>query len=261
MLSKAQGITIACFVGLFLILYFGCDTKSKEHLELEKSRAQKFELISIERVIMEAKPALSAIAKKDISDLEQRLKLSETDSQKVQYLSSMASVWFAENQPLVSAHYAEQIAGINNDLDAWSITGTTYSIAAQKLPDSNEKQHAVSKSRLAFEKALSLEPTNIDNKINLALSYVEAPLEENPMKGILMLVDLNKKNPENVAVLMQLGRLSLKTGQYQKAVERLTKVIELRPTFKEAHCMLAEVLRQQGENVLANKAQQMCDSN
>jgi len=259
MLDRSHYLTIACFTGLFMVLYFGCDTKSKEHKALEKSRVQKFELISIDRVIAEAKPELPASTQMDIQEYEKRLKLVETDSQKVSYLRALASLWFGAEKPLISGSYAEQIADIENDLDAWSITGTTYSIAAQRLQGGNEKDFAIGKSRLAFEKALSLDPENTDNKINLALSYVEAPLEENPMKGILMLVDMNKKDPENIPVLMQLGRLSLKTGQYEKAVERLTKVIELRPTLKEAHCLLAEVLRQKGEPILANKAQQVCD--
>jgi len=260
MLGRAQLLAILSFVCLFLILYLGCDTKTKEHKEIEKTRSQKFELISINRIINESAPKLSTTAQAELGDLDQQVKLAETDEERVNYLSKIAAVWYAEKKPLVSGHYAEQIAEINDDHDAWSITGTTYSIAAQNLPESNEKKHAIAKSRLAFEKALSLKPDNVDNKINLALTYVEAPLEENPMKGILMLVDLNKKHPENIAVLMQLARLSIKTGQYDKAVERLTKVIELRPTLREAHCMLAEALTQKGETTLAEQAQKHCDN-
>ncbi len=259
MLDKNQTITIALFLGLFMLLYFGCDTKSSEHKDLEKSRVQKFELISIDRVIADAKPKIPGQTKMEVLDLEQQLKLAETDTDKLSYLQKLASLWFSAEQPLISGHYAEQIAEMQNDMDSWSIAGTTYSIAAQRLEESNEKKHAIAKSRLALENALSFDSENIDNKINLALSYVEAPLEDNPMKGILMLVGLNKEHPENIPVLMQLGRLSLKTGQLEKAVERLTKVIELRPTFREAHCMLAEVLRQKGDNNLAEKAQLMCD--
>ena len=46
-LSKAQLGTIAGFFALFLVLHFGCDTKSNEHKAVEKSRAQNFEHISI----------------------------------------------------------------------------------------------------------------------------------------------------------------------------------------------------------------------
>ena len=84
---------------------------------------------------------------------------------------------------------------------------------------------------------MSLE-SDIDNEVNLALTYVEVPLEDNPMKGILMLRELNENHPENVTVIMQLARLSLQTGQFDKAVERLEKVIELRPSSANAYCCL-----------------------
>jgi len=260
MLSKGQLLTITCFVGLFLALYLGCDTKSSDHKALEKSRSQKFELISINRIINEAVPKLSSTAQVQLSELEEQIGLAQSDIEKVDYLSKAASIWYKEGQPLISGHFAEQIAEIKDDEDSWGLVGTTYSIAAQNLEESNERKHAIAKSRLALEKALSLNPENLDNEINLALTYVEAPVQDNPMKGIMMLVDMNKKHPENIPVLMQLGRLSLKTGQYDKAVERLTKVIELRPTFREAHCMLAEALTQKGESALAMEAQKHCNN-
>ncbi len=260
-MSRPQVITIVSFCLLFLLLYFGCSTKSPEHKALEKSRAQKFELISIDRVIAESKKTLPGVAQSEIQQYEQKIRNVEIDSQKVTYQKALASIWYAEGHPLISGHYAEQIAEHINDTDSWNIAGTTYSIASKKLGEGNEREHAIAKSRVALEKALSLSPDNIDSKINLALTYVDAPLEENPMKGIMMLVDLNEKHPENVPVLMQLARLSLKTGQLEKAIVRLTKVIELRPSLKEAHCMLAEVLRNKGDNELAKKAQSICDNN
>ena len=261
MLTKAQISTIGVFVALFLLLYFGCSTKSTEHKNLEKSRAMKFELINMDRVISESKKSISPGARVEIQEYEQRLSNVEQDSQKVQYLKSLASIWFSEDKPLVSGHYAEKIASVIQDLTSWSIAGTTYSIAAQRSEDDQEKKYAIGKSRLAFENALSLEPDNTDNKINLALTYVEVPLEDNPMKGILMLRDMNQSDPENVPVIMQLARLSLQTGQLDKAVDRLLKVTQLRPTFKDAHCMLAEVYRRKGEMSEAEAAQEKCDNN
>ena len=199
-------------------------------------------------------------ARIEINQYTEKLKNTELDSQKVDYLKSLASIWYAESIPLLSGHYAEQIADIKKDALSWSIAGTTYSIAAQRSTDDQERQYSIGKSRLAFENSLSIDPKDIDNKINLALTYVEAPLEDNPMKGILMLRDLNVANPENVPVIMQLARLSIQTGQYDKAVDRLEKVIELRPNFRDAFCMLAEVMRQKDDMTSAAQYQLKCDN-
>jgi len=262
MWNREQVLSIAFFTILFLVLYLGCDTKSQTQKLEEKSRAQNFELISIDRVEKEASEELPVSAKTALLEMRQVMQRAETDSVKVRTLKSMASLWYAQGHPLISGHYAEQVAEIEQTTEAWNIAGTTYSIAMQKETEgSNEKEHAISKSRKTLENALSLSPDNVETKINLALTYVEAPLEDNPMKGVLMLVGMSKEHPENPSVLFQLGRLSIKTGQFDKAVARLTKVIELRPTFREAHCLLAEAYRGKGQDDLAKQELDICNKN
>lgn len=257
-MNRSQLLTILAFLSLFLVLYFGCNTKTKDQRVLEKSRAQNLELVSVDRLIPEAKQKLTNTYNIDLA--EEKVKRADSDSTKVKAYEVLASNWFSEDYPLISAYYAEKIAELKQDARSWSLAGTTYSIAAQRSSDELHKKHGIKKAREALEMSLSIDTESVDNKINLALTYVEQPLEDNPMKGVLMLLDLNKKHPENVPVLMQLGRLGMKTGQFSKAVERFRKVIELRPSFREAHCFLAEALKNAGNTVEAEKEQQICDT-
>lgn len=257
MFVRSQYIAIACFLGLFVVLHFGCDTKSTEHKAVEKSRAQNFEHISITRVINEAKQKLPTNAKTALMQMQEQLSRADSDSTKVNLHKSMASLWFANEEPLISGHHAEQIALLENTAESWNIAGTTYSIAAQRLEDDQQRQHANKKSRATLENAISMDSENLDSKINLALSYVES---EAPMRGIMMLKDLNEQHPENIPVLMQLGKLSIRSGQMDKAVDRFTKVIDLRPTFREAHCLLADIYAQKGDLELAKKEKAFCDT-
>jgi len=254
-----QSISILCFLGLFAILYFGCETKNKDQRAVEKSRANNIELISVDRLIREARSQMSTNGRSDLILLEDKLQKSTEDSTKLETYKSLASLWYSEGQPIISGSYAEKIANVENSEQAWSIAGTTYAIAAQRVSDDVEKKHAIIKSRTAFENVLSINSENIDSKINLALSYVDLPEESNPMKGILMLLDLNKKFPDNIPVLLQLGRLSLGTNQLDKSVERLSKVISLDPDNNEAHCLLAEVYRKKGDQIKAQEEQNKCD--
>ncbi len=260
-MKTSHFITIAIFIGLFLILYFGFDTKSNEHKAMEKSRANKLELINIDRVINESKATLNGISKVEVMQIENELTTVEEDSVKVKLYTKLASLWYKENNPLISGHYAEQIATILQDIDSWSIAGTTYAIAGKRTEEGNQKQHAIQKSRDALEKALSFQPKNIDNQVNLALSYVDAPPQDNPMKGVLMLIDLNKNNPDNPTILFNLGRLALKTNQLEKAVERLTKVVDLRADFRQAHCLLYEVYSKLGDEAKSIVEKKLCELN
>lgn len=254
-----QTFTILVFLGLFAILYFGCKTKNKEQRAVEKSRANNIELVSTDRLISEARPKMTPKGRSDLILLEDQLQNSPSDSAKVSTYKALASLWYTEKQPLISGYFAEKIASIQNTEEAWSIAGTTYAIASQRVSDATEKKHAILKSRSAYENVLSINNENIDNTINLALSYVDLPDEGNPMKGILMLVDLNKKYPNNTSVLMQLGRLALGTNQLDKSVERLSKVISLEPDNKDAHCLLAEAYRKKGDLEKAQQEQNKCD--
>jgi len=260
-LNKSQILSILIFTIFFVILYFGCDTKSTEQNALVKTREQNLEILNIDRIIHESKNELSPSALVVLGGLEDSLQNTTADSSRIKMLESIASFWYQAQIPLASAHYARLIAEeLEADEQAWAICGTSFAIASKRLENEDQINFAVQNSRKAFENAASLNSEELDHIINLALSYVDFPLENNPMKGILMLVDLNKKHPDNVSVLMQLGRLSIQTNQLDKAIQRLTKVLELNPDIKQAHCLLAQVYDKLGDTEKAEKEIIFCNS-
>lgn len=52
---------------------------------------------------------------------------------------------------------------------------------------------------------------------------------DDPMKGIMLLREILQEDPNNVDAHWQLGLFSVQSGQYDKALERFRKVIELDP--------------------------------
>lgn len=262
-MSKAQKATIFVFITLFLALYFGCDTKSSKHKELEKSRSENIELIDIDGYIRETKHQLSVAARDEILSVEKEITESNVDHDVVESYKTLAGLWYGRGYPLISGFYAEQVAKKQGTEQAWSIAGTTYALFLQDKNNTDElrRKYAAQKSRQAYKNAIEMEGSSVDNEINLALSYVDMPLEDNPMKGILMLVDLTKSHPDNPSVFFQLGRLALGTNQLESAVKRLTQAIEIRPDYKEAHCLLAVAYKKSGEIVKSDEAQIKCDLN
>ncbi len=260
-MNRNQTLTIIGFMLIFVIIYFGCDTKNQEQRDLEKSRSENIELLNIDRVKAESKEILPSSVKLQVNNLEEQLRLSSLDEDKLTYLKSLASLWYSEGHALISAYYAEKIAEIEVSEQSWAIAGTSYSIAAKRAKEENERKYSFVKSRSALENALSINPTNIDCKINLTLSYVDMPLEGNPMKGILMLLDLNKEHPDNSAVLVQLGRLALSTNQLDKAIERLSSALKINPELQQAHCLLYEVYSKNGDARKAEEEKILCETN
>lgn len=50
-----------------------------------------------------------------------------------------------------------------------------------------------------------------------------------PMQGVLKIRSIAEAHPENVKAQFTLGLMSIQTGQFDKAVQRFDRVIELRP--------------------------------
>ena len=256
-IGTSQKLSILAFTALFFVMYFGCNITSQENRLQEKSREIKPPGLNIEREIENVKHILS---KDDQAELEMSLidlEESSTDEQKVEAMKKLAGKWYSLGYPLLSAFYAEKIAEIDNTEDAWAIAGTTNYLAIKAVTDEKQSKYAKEQAIFALDNAISLNPDNVDHKINKALCFVES---EAPMQGIMMLREISEQNPENTAVLIQLGRLSIRTNQWEKALDRFSKVLELDPNNKEVHCYLSEVYKAQNDNIMAEKSADICQT-
>jgi cytochrome c-type biogenesis protein CcmH/NrfG len=112
----------------------------------------------------------------------------------------------------------------------------------------------------SFEMAISLAPDKVEPKINQALVFVDNPEKDNPMKGILMLRELQQKYPQNTSVLNQLATLAIKTNQIDKALERLEESYKIDPSNMNTICLLAEVYTLAGNDQKAVMFRDMCKS-
>ena len=238
-LNRQQIILITSCVGLFIVLYFGCDTKPPEVKNSEKSLVNTIEATSIQNIMKDAGGKLDQEQHIVIDYMTKSLG-SEEDSSRIERLEALSSKWYEFGFPSIAGYYAEEIANKRNTEDAWSICGTTYTLCIKLSEQQDVKDFCAGRALKAFESAISLNPSNIDHRINMALVNVENPPNGQPMTGILQLRELNEKYPENVAVLNQLARLAIRTNQIDKALERLEQAIAIEPENKNTNCLLAE---------------------
>ena len=87
------------------------------------------------------------------------------------------------------------------------------------------------------KRELSIDPT--ESKVAEAVALVNGT---QPMKGIKMLLDLAKENPENAELQWHLGQFSITSGQMDKAAARFERVVELNEQgFPDAHFILGGI--------------------
>jgi len=124
---------------------------------------------------------------------------------------------------------------------SWSITGTTFAAGLQQDLDENKKLFLRDQALDAFEKAISLEPAEVDHRVNQALCYVEMPAAAEPMKGIQMLAGLATRYPESPAPPYHLAKLAVRTRQYDRALTRIEQAIKLAPEDQRIACLAVEI--------------------
>lgn len=258
-MNRSQVLFLVVAFLVFAGIYWGMDTTSRDQERLEMSRARNFKTLDIRVIENQAKENLNP----DVISLlsSYKYELEETDSlgRKVELLKRISGLWYGQGHPAIAGDYAAQVAEILQSDESWSITGTTYAAGIEYYEEERLQKYCLEESRSALEKAISLAPDNVDHRVNLAVTYVENPPEDNPMKGIQMLLDLDKSNPDAISVQLQLARFGMQTGQYKKAGERLEKVLEVDSQNRRAACMLMEVYRQTGETAKFAAVQKICE--
>ncbi len=258
-MTRTQTIVLLSAVALFLILFFGFDTKPGKHKDIEKKRELDASSTDISSLLEVAKKEMDASQSTEVMTLESALESASSDSAKAEISRQLSRAFYQFGQPGMSGHYAEKVAEFNSTEDAWSIAGTTYLLCVQQENEQKVRSFCAERAVQSLEKAASLNPANPQHKVNLALVYAENPPQDNPMKGILMLRDLNEQYPKNVSVLTQLGRLAIKTSQFDRAVQRLEEAISVEPDNAAANCLLAKAYEGQGDAGKAAGFQSKCE--
>lgn len=260
-MQRTQLIVVGMSLLAVFTMYFGCPTQAPEMVQAAARRGLEVEATSPQALMRAANETISPIARATLTGLEEELSNAETDEDRRILFERLASEWYQAGHPGISGHYAQKIAeALDTSARAWSIAGTTFSICVQKAASEKERAFCTQRSVKNFQNAISLQPDVVDHQLNLSLTYTYNPPKENPMKGILMLRELQTKYPENTGVLITLARLAIQTNQLRKAVERLEQAQELEPKNPVPACLLAQVYGQLNQPQEEAENAQRCEA-
>lgn len=201
--------------------------------------------ISIEEVSTTAKNLVSAATSKAITALEDEY-VNATGSKKILLAKQLSQKWDDVEQSAPSALYAEIVAKGEPSLKNWLLTGDRALKAFEHTQDTLVQPAMLLKANTAYKNALAIDSTSNDAKTGLGVTIVNGMGA--PMQGIAMLMDVVKKDPNNLKAQMNLGMFAIKSGQFDKAIDRFKNIIErIKPTF-EAYFFLATAYESLGKN-------------
>ncbi len=106
-------------------------------------------------------------------------------------------------------------------------------------------------AKTLLEQSLQINPANDSVKVEIGACYLFGNISSTPMEGILRIKQVADAHPENMYAQLMLGLGDIKSGQYDKAVERLQRVAKKEPYNLQAIFNLAETYERKGENTNA----------
>jgi len=175
-----------------------------------------------------------------------------SEKEKKAIFADSLATWYLKSGVFDSAAwFAEDASTFFNSIESWEKAGNSYYQAFTFAIDVKKQQSLASKAQEFYNKVLAKNADNLTVKNNLAMTYLSSP---NPMQGVLMLREVLVKDPKNETALFNLGMLSIQSGQYENAIERLNTLIGINPNHIQGQLLLGVAYMQTGDKTKA-KAQ------
>jgi tetratricopeptide (TPR) repeat protein len=102
-------------------------------------------------------------------------------------------------------------------------------------------------AKALFEQSLQINPNNDSVQVELGACYLFGNISSTPMDGILKIKQVTDRDPNNMYAQLMLGLGDIKSGQYDKAIERLQLVAKKEPDNLQAVFNLAETFERKGD--------------
>lgn len=241
--SRTRLLVVLGVIALTVALYFAPKKIEK------KDTVENAVGFSIENQITEVKGRLKREEKDQVVSIEDLLKKNPSDPK---VLDSLGKLWDRFQIPQISSYYYEEIAKTESTEENWINAAFRYFDAFKMTGDSSKRAYFVTKAIDSYKKVLEINPKNYDAKTDLGVCYAEGT--SNPMQGIMMLREVVQEAPNHVMAQYNLGILSVKSGQLDKAIDRFKNVLAIDPTIEDARFLLGKTYMQMGNNAEALKS-------
>ena len=256
MLKKQLIIAIAGLALVALLFIFGNTTAPKTKVQAPVAKAVKsFDIIQF---IEEEKKHLSASQLITLSKLENSVTRGDVNSQSITANTQLANFWKDSVKSFEPyAYYLSEAAKLEKSEKNLTFAAQLILNNLRAEPDEAKLNWKTAQAIALFEKAIELYPGNDDLKVGLGSCYIfgkgRVGGPEETMKGIQQLLSVVRKDSNNMKAQMMLGVGGYVSGQYDKAIERLQKVIKAQPDNIEAIAFLADAYAAKGDKAEAIK--------
>ena len=246
------GIGILAVVLLFI---FGRTTDTRKNI-ITPQTVSNTKIFDVKQFIEDSKQKLTPARALYVTKLENGISRGDIPTQQITAYNSLADFWkdsIHSFEPYL--FYLSEASKLDNSEKKLTFAAQLFLEGLRSEQDDAKLNWETTEAIDLFEKAIRLNPENDDLRIGLGSCYVygkgRTGNPQETMKGIQELLAVVRKDSNNMKAQLVLGVGGLVSGQFDKALERLQRVVRNEPNNLEAVAYLADVYAAKGNKAEA----------
>lgn len=261
-MRRNQLLLIGIAVILVTVLYaFGRITPKVEKHDHEHASGGAMPsgdaaVASFEDLLKDAKKKVPAEKLAEITGLENSVVRGDVKTQQIKANMQLYTIWDSLNELPIAAYYLAEAAKLENSGKSLTFAANLFLDHLSHTQDAGVRKWEANNAMELLDKAIALEPNNDTLKIKLGSMLVSNTNE--PMKGITMLREVADRNPDFLDAQLTLANFSITSGQFDKAIERMQKVLDKHPDEPKALFLQAVAYQNKGDKTKAVELLRKC---
>lgn len=253
-LKKQQIVLASAGIVLLLVIYLFGNTIPPKKEETPEAAAAASKPATTEDIISAAKQDLTESQSTFLAQLENSVVRGDVKDQQIRINGQIAEFWkdSLHRQDLYAYYLGEQ-AKLENSEKNLNFAGRLFLANLLAERDPARQTWLATNAKQIFEKSLEINPSNDSAKVGLGACFLFGNIAANPMEGIGKIKEVAERDPHNMYAWLMLGLGDIKSGQYDKAIERLNNVVVHEPQNLQAIFNLAETYDRKGDYANAIK--------
>lgn len=238
-LKNKQLLLVGICGGITLLLFcFGSIKTPIKTGELVESKTTEENDKIFKTVEQTALENLKKAEQDTIRILSDSFQEATSKDKKIEEVEILANKWLDYGNPDLNAYYTIQKAYLSDKEKDLLESVQKAEAAAQMSPDSTAKVYFTDKTLTLYNTLESKFPDSLQYSVRKAAVLIDQ--KQQVMQGVLILRDVIQKDSLNLQANFILGKLSVVSGQHDKAVKRLKTVLRLDAKNTEALYFLGE---------------------
>ncbi len=191
-----------------------------------------------------------------VNTIENELTAIRDSSRMASVFLRLSGIWGRNNILPVAAYYAAKAAKLENSEKKLTFAGQNFLQLMENESSPSVQLWEAREAVSCLEQSLQINPDNEETKLALATGYIEGTGE--PMRGVQILLAITREKPDDIPANMLLGRMSIQSAQFDKAIARFETILKKEPENKEALYFLAQTYEGKGDKHKAIELLEKC---